>query len=328
MMAEVFHRVARPAIMAASRMEGLRRTAERLPVTRAVVHRFVPGETVADAMNSVEQLRYSGRLVSIDYNGVPAPYMLEDADFLSWYERWLDELAAGYDVTRIFEKIPGGEQKLLMIARADPNHDRRARAIWSLCALPSMTPQGRVTLADLSQDPNATVRTAALQIVRHLRVSEAEEAARVALRAGEPAVRAAAMSALRALGPMDVAAVAREMLRDLDEEVATRAVWSLRDSGEMTVADLAPLASSPDPRVRVTAIHYLADAVGDGITGLLSAALDDSEARVRSIAVQTIGRRNLSGLRPKLVELLAIETDPTVLVNLRRVVPKFADHRP
>jgi proline dehydrogenase len=50
-------------------MEGLRRTAEWLPVTRAVVHRFVPGETVADAMNSVEQLRYSGRLVSIDYLG-------------------------------------------------------------------------------------------------------------------------------------------------------------------------------------------------------------------------------------------------------------------
>src|SRR6202048_268438 len=69
MMNELFHRVARPVILAASRREGLRRTAERLPVTREVVHRFVPGETVADAMNSVEQLRYSGRLVSIDYLG-------------------------------------------------------------------------------------------------------------------------------------------------------------------------------------------------------------------------------------------------------------------
>ena len=64
-----FQRVARPAILAVSRQEGLRWTAERLPVTRDVVHRFVPGETVADAMNSVEQLRYSGRLVSIDYLG-------------------------------------------------------------------------------------------------------------------------------------------------------------------------------------------------------------------------------------------------------------------
>ena len=47
----------------------LRHTAERLPVTRDVVHRFVPGETVADALTSVAVLRDSGRLVSIDYLG-------------------------------------------------------------------------------------------------------------------------------------------------------------------------------------------------------------------------------------------------------------------
>jgi proline dehydrogenase len=65
----VFERVARPAILAASRREGLRRAAEHLPVTRQVVHRFVPGETVDDALGSVAQLRNSGRLVSIDYLG-------------------------------------------------------------------------------------------------------------------------------------------------------------------------------------------------------------------------------------------------------------------
>lgn len=68
-MAEIFHRVARPAILAASRSDGLRRTAERLPVTRDVVHRFVPGESVVDVLNSVAQLRDSGRMVSIDYLG-------------------------------------------------------------------------------------------------------------------------------------------------------------------------------------------------------------------------------------------------------------------
>jgi proline dehydrogenase len=65
----VFQRVARPVILAASRSDGLRRTAERLPVTRNVVHRFVPGETAADALDSVAQLRDSRRLVSIDYLG-------------------------------------------------------------------------------------------------------------------------------------------------------------------------------------------------------------------------------------------------------------------
>ena len=42
----VFDKVARPTILAASRSDRLRRAAEGLPVTRNVVHRFVPGETV------------------------------------------------------------------------------------------------------------------------------------------------------------------------------------------------------------------------------------------------------------------------------------------
>ena len=65
----VFGKVARPAILAASRSTGLRRVAERLPVTRDVVHRFVPGESTADVLESVATLRASQRLVSVDYLG-------------------------------------------------------------------------------------------------------------------------------------------------------------------------------------------------------------------------------------------------------------------
>lgn len=65
----VFQKLARPAILAAARSDTLRRTAERMPVTCDVVHRFVPGETIDDAMGSVAVLRDSQRLVSIDYLG-------------------------------------------------------------------------------------------------------------------------------------------------------------------------------------------------------------------------------------------------------------------
>jgi proline dehydrogenase len=68
-MSGLFARTVRPAIMAAGRWEGLRRTAERLPVTRRVMRRFVPGETIESALNSVAALRNSGRLVSVDYLG-------------------------------------------------------------------------------------------------------------------------------------------------------------------------------------------------------------------------------------------------------------------
>jgi proline dehydrogenase len=68
-MAGVFAATARPMILAASRSQRLRRIAERLPLTRRVVQRFVPGESLDDAMNAIAALRDSGLMVSIDYLG-------------------------------------------------------------------------------------------------------------------------------------------------------------------------------------------------------------------------------------------------------------------
>jgi proline dehydrogenase len=68
-MSSLFAKTLRPAILAAGRSDGLRRTAERLPVTSKVVHRFVPGATLDRVLNSVAALRDSGRLVSVDYLG-------------------------------------------------------------------------------------------------------------------------------------------------------------------------------------------------------------------------------------------------------------------
>lgn len=65
----VFQRAARPAILAVSRSERMRSAVERLPVTRDVVHRFVPGDSIHDAIDSVAALRDSHRLVSVDYLG-------------------------------------------------------------------------------------------------------------------------------------------------------------------------------------------------------------------------------------------------------------------
>ncbi|MGF2943927.1 proline dehydrogenase family protein [Mycobacterium sp. Lab-001] len=68
-MGRAFANTLRPAILAAGRRKGLRRAAERLPVTRTVVQRFVPGETVGSVLNSAAALRDSGLCVSIDYLG-------------------------------------------------------------------------------------------------------------------------------------------------------------------------------------------------------------------------------------------------------------------
>ncbi|MGV0836145.1 proline dehydrogenase family protein [Mycolicibacterium thermoresistibile] len=93
----VFAEVARPAILTAGRSDRLRRTAERVPATRRVVHRFVAGETVTAALDAVACLRASGRLVSIDHLGED----VTDADTADTnteiYLALLDALAARGD---------------------------------------------------------------------------------------------------------------------------------------------------------------------------------------------------------------------------------------
>ncbi len=61
--------VARSVIMAAARSDRIKRTAERIPVTRNVVHRFVPGESFDDVLGAGAGLLESGRTISIDYLG-------------------------------------------------------------------------------------------------------------------------------------------------------------------------------------------------------------------------------------------------------------------
>lgn len=91
-MGGIFTHVARPAILAAGRSQGLRHAAERLPVTREVVQRFVPGERVEDALRSVDTLRASRRLVSVDYLGEDVTDQDTAAATVDAYLRLLDGL--------------------------------------------------------------------------------------------------------------------------------------------------------------------------------------------------------------------------------------------
>ncbi|MFV8295325.1 proline dehydrogenase family protein [Mycolicibacterium fortuitum] len=94
----VFQRVARPAILAASHSPRLRRTAERLPITRKVVDRFVAGETVPDALYTVAALRDSGRLVTVDYLGEDTTSVDDAERTVQAYLALLDGLAQRGDV--------------------------------------------------------------------------------------------------------------------------------------------------------------------------------------------------------------------------------------
>jgi len=61
--------VLRQVILAASRSATTRRVVEHAPLSRQVVHRFVPGASVDDAVRATKQLRHEGLTVTLDHLG-------------------------------------------------------------------------------------------------------------------------------------------------------------------------------------------------------------------------------------------------------------------
>ncbi len=96
----LFAKTLRPAILAASRSHGLQHTAERLTLTRRVVDRFVPGETLSGVLDSTAALRDSGRLVSIDYLGEQVTDAAGADATVHAYLDLLDALGRRLDATR------------------------------------------------------------------------------------------------------------------------------------------------------------------------------------------------------------------------------------
>ncbi len=162
----VFQKVARPVILAAARRDGLRRTAERLPLTRAVVHRFVPGESIVDAMNSVVQLRDTQRLVSIDYLGED----VVDADAaeatVQAYFGLLDALATRTESAAVVRPLEVS-LKLSALGQALPR-DGEKIALENARAIAERAERAGVWVTVDAEDHTTTDST--LSIVRDLRV--------------------------------------------------------------------------------------------------------------------------------------------------------------
>jgi proline dehydrogenase len=165
-MAGMFARTIRPAIMAAGRREGLRRAAERLPITRRVVHRFVPGETIESALNSVAALRESSRYISIDYLGedVTDP---DDADAaVRTYLDLIEELGRSGDVGDDGARPLEVSLKLSALGQSlERDGEKIAREnAWSICSAAQ-----RVGVWVTVDAENHTMTDSTLSIVRDLR---------------------------------------------------------------------------------------------------------------------------------------------------------------
>ena len=84
----------RRTLLAAASSERLREAITTAPQTRAIVDRYVAGETTAAAVTVAGQLRAAGLLVSLDYLGEDTTDAGQAADVARTYVRLLAELSA------------------------------------------------------------------------------------------------------------------------------------------------------------------------------------------------------------------------------------------
>ncbi|WP_432972510.1 HEAT repeat domain-containing protein [Dactylosporangium sp. CA-233914] len=233
-----------------------------------------------------------GRLFNVDADHEIVPYVVEDPDFLCWYERWLDEVDEGIHGYWFGEKPPGGEAELVAILDRDPAAHRRARAAHWLWELPSLGFAGRDALRHAAaSDPDANVR-ATIVAAAQGRVNR---------------------HGLRTASPDDVARYARS-----NEGIAVEALAEL---DRLTLDDLEPDLHGTDVERRRTAATLLAfhlrGAPADRCQAAITRLLDDPDKVVRSRAVLAVRTFGLTHLHPILEAMLTTEPEPWNRHHLR-----------
>jgi hypothetical protein len=108
-----------------------------------------------------------GRLVEVNADRLFAPYFNSDADFLSWYERWLDFVLAGYrDLTWFAQQMAGGEDELLATLLADSRATRRRAAAYTFISYPAPSRSLPTILSRaLSKEPHPVVRETVVRAI-------------------------------------------------------------------------------------------------------------------------------------------------------------------
>jgi hypothetical protein len=214
-----------------------------------------------------------GRVAYVNLDG-GAPYFPEDGDFLAWYERWLDELAWGFEHHWFGSGMPGDEATLTAAA-ADPTSARRGDAIASMFQLRVLSPAARAAVVARLDDPEPAVRVAALGLAA-ARELGTEAGPIVARRAedADPSVRLAALRVL-AKGP-DAALFARRALADADERVVVFAIGELARHGGLEEDDLVRALSSTSRAVRAAALSATRSRTSPRAFDAVAGAIDAS----------------------------------------------------
>lgn len=264
-----------------------------------------------------------GRVVYVDLDG-QSPYFVREPDFLSWYERWLDETIGGYDLDWFGSRRGGSEADLLLVLRdVHASSSIRSDALDGLTKLPRITNAIPAVLAAL-QESDAGVRKSAVRVVARFAIAEATPLILRLVTDPDPGMRVNALKALSNL-PDIPWPVIQQMLQDSDTDVQEAAWRALNNNQKLTIDDALQMLSSEYRGSRQLAAFSLQSIPGDRALNALLLCLQDPDWFVRLTAIQSLAALRSSKSVSALTELLANEQNADVMQNIINALTEIHD---
>jgi len=260
-----------------------------------------------------------GRVAYISLDDSEQVYFPENLNFLSWYERWLDELLAGYDTTWFGYGALGTEEQLVLRLkdRAVSAEDKSV-ALRTLMRINPLSASSMEILSVYSKDISAAPASRAMAASLFAARSDDPAYVRQLLQDSCAEVRREVLLALvRKKSPLLAHAV-HQLINDPDSSVAKSAL--LHGRGILTSNEIAPFLRAENTDLRRTAIYALGAAPDAHVKELLALALHEDDKHCRIQAIQALrDLKNRAAVAP-LEELLKQETDELIRANIMRAL--------
>ncbi len=259
---------------------------------------------------------HRGRMVNVDTDEQFAPQFADYADFLSYYEAWLDEVLIGIDGGFGFARA-GDESQLVARLQTADDPIEQAGFLEALGRFTSLGTEAQDAVLSALESPSAEVLAAALRSVTGGTVAVDPHRLRGMCSHGSVAVRRAAFSALAQREPDLALAVARSLVLDSDDELGRLCVHQLHDRSALDATMLQKIVEHGRSDVRRAALYW-ASATDPAVRRLQLKELSEvTDPHYATVLVQSLAKaRGSDDVSAAFAELLRESHDAMVLANL------------
>ncbi|HOL10575.1 MAG TPA: SMI1/KNR4 family protein [Bacillota bacterium] len=203
-----------------------------------------------------------GRIVYCDMD-LQKPFFTYEANFLDWYERWLDEIINGYEMSWFGYKMGGDDTKLLEVFRSSNDEKQQLVALDGMYRLPSLLDDTIIFLEEQCQTGSVNIKSAALGLLTKHSFIKVKPFLLELLADEEESVRLIALKYIYWYGNIDeVAGVVKALLPKTNSDENFRFItYILEKSAIDDVAIYIPFFYHSDREIRRSAIYAVGKSV-------------------------------------------------------------------